>query len=90
MARHSKRNAVLAGVAAVVAGIGITGAAAAQTDPGDSRPLVEAAHCAQLQRLRCVRKLTGTCRKRPGNGRSVQCRVFGPCSRSTPGATIGS
>lgn len=35
MAIHTKRNAIIAGVAAVVAGLGITGAAAAQNGPSD-------------------------------------------------------
>lgn len=35
MARHGKRNALIAGAAAVVAGIGIAGAAAAQAGPSD-------------------------------------------------------
>lgn len=35
MARHTKRNAIIAGVAAAVAGLGITGAAAAQNDPSE-------------------------------------------------------
>lgn len=36
MALHTKRNAIIAGVAAVVAGLGITGAAAAQNGPDES------------------------------------------------------
>lgn len=35
MARHGKRNALIAGAAAILAGIGIAGAAAAQAGPSD-------------------------------------------------------